>query len=207
MDKFQVPIVVVPRGVLFRAGEFQGFSPSTKTDLAPVILAHHQFMRRGDAEGDIGFKQPVSYIILINRHLNKVFAYQRAVKDKQYPEKRLQGKWSIGIGGHMEQKDVATRSFILDVIYREMEEEFNVKPEKIEIVGFINDDSDSVGKVHIGVVGICYTDKTSIQKNDAESINTGFRSLQELRQIAQTDDIESWSKILIKECLSSLMQP
>lgn len=54
-------------------------------------------MRRGDAEVDPSFKQPIGYAVIRNAQ-GDVFLYQRGNKREEFHESRLAGKWACGIG-------------------------------------------------------------------------------------------------------------
>ena len=109
-------IIVVERNLLFGDDYFEGFKPTEEVDYESRILQNYTVMRRGsteepedhsegNAELNLGFKQPIGYTLIFNSELGKVFAYQRSSKDHEYDEKRLQGKWSWGFGGHIEPLD------------------------------------------------------------------------------------------------------
>ena len=104
MDKNEQLIMVVKRDLLFLEDYFHGFKPNT-VNFESRILKNYEYMKRGLAEDDPNYKQPIAYNIIINPEIEKVFVYQRSPDDKRYGEKRLQGKWSFGIGGHIEKID------------------------------------------------------------------------------------------------------
>ena len=87
-------------------------------------------------------------------------------------EERLHGQSSIGVGGHM--NDVVGADSINEVLrvnaQRELEEEVGLASEdsqNMEYIGFINDDTNEVGKVHMGVVF-----KITVHTSDVEAKET-----------------------------------
>lgn len=63
----------------------------------------------------------------------------------------MEAKWSIGFGGHINEGDKT----YTDGVLRELDEELqNAKFDKqdIPIIGFVNDDTNPVGQVHLGIV-------------------------------------------------------
>ncbi|MEM4369155.1 MAG: DNA mismatch repair protein MutT, partial [Candidatus Woesearchaeota archaeon] len=102
MKKDDKLIMVVEREQLFgKNGEmwFEGFKPHYETDYISIILQKHKYFPRSTAETDPSYKQPIAYLLVVNPVQRSVFVYKRASKDSAYSEKRLQGKWSWGIGG------------------------------------------------------------------------------------------------------------
>ena len=115
-------IIVVNTKTLFGNNYFEGFRPAEEFDYESKILSNYQIMRRGsvaepknhpegNAERNTEFKQPIGYTMIVNPQFKKVFAYQRSSKDSEYKEKRLQGKWSWGLGGHIEPFDAENGNF------------------------------------------------------------------------------------------------
>src|SRR3989344_5938729 len=111
MGKEDEVVMVVPRGLLFKEESFQGFRPQSENsqiDYEARIIQYHAFMKRGSSQGNDpqfaeqnpDYKQPIPYILLVST-AGKIFAYRRSKQDKDYHEKRLQGKWSWGVGGHV----------------------------------------------------------------------------------------------------------
>ena len=195
MDKNEQLIMVVKRDLLFLEDYFHGFKPNT-VNFESRILKNYEYMKRGLAEDDPNYKQPIAYNIIINPEIEKVFVYQRSPDDKRYGEKRLQGKWSFGIGGHIEKID--SKNPIKESMLREINEEIRIPIGFNErILGYINDDTNSVGKVHFGILYIVETDAKEIIPKDKEIKEGKFRSLEEIAKIIGSEDynLEKWSEI------------
>jgi predicted NUDIX family phosphoesterase len=202
MSKDDQNIMVIERKKLFN-GEidaFQGFSPASRVDFESRILDNYTFMRRGDVETDPSLKQPIAYSIITNPSEQKVFAYQRSSSDKNYKEKRLQGKYSWGIGGHIQKSDCDEANPIWDSMMRETREEVTLdgflNP---KVLGYINDDLDSVGKVHFGVLYTAETNSKAVSPKDPEIDNGALMTIGQLDEICSSKDcsVENWSKIAL----------
>ncbi|RLG13937.1 hypothetical protein DRN69_04820 [Candidatus Pacearchaeota archaeon] len=203
MSKENQKIIVVERDLLFGDNYFQGFRPYCEVDYESRILQNLKIMRRGDAEHNPLYKQPIGYTLIIDPNLKGVFAYQRSSKIKEYGEKRLQGKWSWGIGGHIEPIDNISKNPIRESILREViKEEVEIIGTILEeprVLGYINDDSNSVGSVHFGVL---YTLEINgdVKPKDPEIARGSLRTLNHLEFICNSSlyDVEEWSKIALK---------
>jgi predicted NUDIX family phosphoesterase len=191
-------IMVIPRSILFSKGEFQGFSDENIDLILNQIRKNYRFVEREKAEHEPLLKQPIAYCILCNPE-NKIFAYQRASKKQHYSETRLYGKWSWGVGGHIEKHDIkADEDPLITSLVRELEEEVNlsIDPKDITVLGFINDDSDSVGQVHFGLLCLIRVHQSHINTNE-EIVSSGMYSLDELKEIIKKANVENWSRIAL----------
>ena len=194
-------VMVVNKKFLFNNDYFEGFKSHDETDYESRILKNFSYMKREPAENDIMHKQPIAYSIIVNPSLKKVFACKRASKDSKYGEKRLQGKWSWGVGGHIEKVDTVNGNPIHESMLRELGEEVymdgTVTP---KMLGYINNDSDDVGKFHFGVLYILETDSKIVKPKSPEIDNGKLRTIQELEEMCLNPDytVEEWSKISLE---------
>ena len=131
-------------------------------------LTKYEVKRRGDMEEDPTYKQLISYCILENER-DEILVYERLSGGG---EARLHGQSSIGVGGHM--NDVKGADSINEVLrvnaQRELEEEVGLSAQKsqnLAYIGFINDDTNEVGEVHMGVVF-----KINVNSSDVEAKET-----------------------------------
>lgn len=194
-------VLVVPRDLFDRLGAFQGISFETDRFL-PAILdpANNFFLSRDLAEEDPGYKQIIPYAIF--RHGDRYLHY---VRGGGGGEKRLAAKGSIGIGGHINDTDHAAASLDKDTyttgVEREINEELNLTgTHRQEILGLINDDSNEVGQVHLGVVHLFTLESDEV--TSAEDNITGLRFLTLEELAAERERLETWSQI----CLDGLLQ-
>ena len=205
-------IMVIGRDILFKDFTFQGFSPHGKYDFESIILANSQYMEREKAEINSEFKQPIAYTAIINLEDRKIFAYTRSKQDKNYKEKRLQGKFSIGLGGHIDKKENNESNPIKASRDRELKEEVRILgySEEPQLLGYINDDSNDVGKVHFGLLYYLPTDARTISPLDQEIEKCKFYNYKRLGNMINNHDdrgrashffklqnVEGWTRIAI----------
>lgn len=194
-------VLVISRALFEQLGAFQGISLEPGAYL-PAMLdpANNYFMSRDLAEADPSHKQIIPYAIF--RCGDKFLHY---VRGGGGGEKRLAAKGSIGIGGHINDTDYATASLDKDTyttgVDREIDEELNLTGSHTqEILGLINDDSNEVGQVHLGVVHLFTLDNDEVTAAEDNIHDLRFYTIDEL--IERRDQLESWSQI----CLDGLTQ-
>jgi predicted NUDIX family phosphoesterase len=192
-------ILVVRRETIEEIGIWHGLNFDVARYL-PVLLSRENnfFMPRSSAETDPAFKQIIPYVLLV--HGGKVLHY---VRGKKSGEQRLVSKGSIGIGGHMNEQDeglfALDEAAYLEGVRRETLEELKIgTPFRNRVVALLNDDSNEVGQVHLGVVHVFELETPSVEKNEAMITNLSFLTPEELRR--RRDLLESWSQI----CLDGL---
>lgn len=201
MSKFDEQIIVVPRATLFdnEKNAFNGFLSKNDEKGSNIFnaLSQYDVKRRGDMEEDPEFKQLISYCLLENQS-GEILVYERLSGGG---EERLHGQSSIGVGGHM--NDVVGADSINEVLrvnaQRELEEEVGLSAEdsqNMEYLGFINDDNNEVGKVHMGVVF-----KITVSSKDVESKETDTLRIKwiEKGKIESYDDFETWSALILQD--------
>jgi predicted NUDIX family phosphoesterase len=199
MGKMDEIIIVVPRTKLFQ-DESLAFQGVEQTQLRVMLLGkniadNYTTMRRGDAEENTSFKQPIPYCVI--RRGNEVFVYKRLSGGG---ETRLHDKLSIGAGGHMNTvEDAQSFDEVLNVnLSRELEEELAIttKDKKFSYVGFINDDINEVGKVHIGLLVILDIDADGeVEVREKEQLEGEWVTVKELLLPDVYERLESWSQI------------
>ena len=189
-------ILGVRRSLREGLGMFQGLCFDVDRYL-PVLLARENnfFTPRPPAETNPDLKQIIPYVILM--HGDRIFHY---VRGKKSGEQRLVAKGSIGIGGHMNDTDEGLFSFdaaaYQNAVQREVAEEMFVEtPYTNHIVALLNDDSNEVGKVHLGVVHIFQLAEEKARKRESVITEAGFLSIEELR--ARRENLETWSQLCI----------
>jgi len=192
-------ILVIKRNILFEdQTAFSGIKELDEKGIEKylqVISDNKEFLPRSEMEMDINYKQIIPYLIF--KHENKYFLMQR---QSNATEQRLKNKFSLGIGGHIREEDIVSAN-IIDWSKREFEEEIEYNGDyKVKLIGLLNDDSDSVGQVHVGFVflieGNCDTIKVKSELKSGQ--------LLELSQcIEYYDSMENWSKLVFNYLQSS----
>ena len=201
MSKFDEQIIVVPRKVLFKdeKNAFNGFLHKNNIKGKDIFnaLNEYEVKRRGDMEEDSTFKQLISYCLLENEK-GEILVYERLSGGG---EKRLHGQSSIGVGGHM--NDVMGADSINEVLrvnaQRELEEEVGLAKEdsqNMEYLGFINDDNNEVGKVHMGIVFKITVSTTDVEAKETDTLRIKWV---EKGSIESYDDFETWSALILQD--------
>lgn len=181
-------ILVVKRTDLFPNEAFQGLHDVDFQKIMYTVQEKKQFLPRSTMETDPTYKQIIPY--LVYTHKNNYFLMQRHAKAS---ETRLHSKFSFGIGGHIRQEDMQTDS-IFDWARREFHEEVDYEGNlEFNTLGLLNDDSNEVGKVHIGLVLLLIGDTNEIRiKSELQS-----GTLISLNDAAvHYENMESWSQIV-----------
>lgn len=194
-------VLVISRELFDSLGAFQGITFETGRYLSSILdPANNYFLSRDLAEEDPTHKQIIPYAIF--RCGDRYLHY---VRGGGSGEKRLAAKGSIGIGGHINDTDYAASSLDKDTytngVEREIDEELNISgAHSQEILGLINDDSNEVGQVHLGVVHLFSLENDQVTAAEDNIENLAFLTLDELQE--RIDSLETWSRL----CLEGLVQ-
>jgi predicted NUDIX family phosphoesterase len=202
-NKMDEQIIVVPRKALFANEEllFEG-TESRAIRVAKLnenIQKNLGVMRRGDAEENKAFKQPIPYAVI--KRGDEVFLYERL---EGGGEAGLHGKLSIGAGGHMNLDGHNFEESLMNNLNRELEEELDIQSSKkeLKVVGFINSEATPVDQVHIGVLVVLYLDKNAtVTVRETDQLKGSFVDLVALKQTEVYDRLENWSKIAVDTLL------
>lgn len=193
-------VLVIKREVFEQVGLFNGLMFDTERYLDEIFAKGVSFfMPRPQAEKDPSFKQLIPYVIMT--HNGKYLSY---VRGKRAGETRLVSKRSIGIGGHINPIDdmpLFANPFdtYLAAVEREIAEEVTVGANHTNhIVALLNDESNEVGSVHLGIVHYWLLDEPKVERREQMITQMDFMSVAELQEVKDT--METWSGL----CLSGL---
>jgi predicted NUDIX family phosphoesterase len=191
-------VLVVERKVLERAGMFNGLVFDVERYLGQIFVQGvPRFMARSQAEVDPSYKQIIPYVIMACN--GKYLSYIRGTRAG---ETRLVGNRSIGIGGHINPGDdmpLFNTDFYdtyLTAVEREVAEEVAVETKHTDrIVALLNDDSNEVGSVHLGVVHYWTLDEPKVSKREQMITQMAFMTADELQKVRDT--METWSGLCV----------
>lgn len=193
-------VLVVERKLVESVRMFQGVMTDADRYI-PALFAPGagKYLPRSQAEKDPSHKQIIPYVIMCAG--GKYLTY---VRGKRAGETRLVEKRSIGIGGHINPADDMSLfnpyETYLNAVHREVEEEVHVEAEYTErIVGLLNDDSNEVGSVHLGIVHLWELDAPMVSKKEQMITQMEFLNPQQLAAVR--DSMETWSQL----CLDHLI--
>lgn len=188
-------VLVVPRSAFEEVGAFNGVRKNPQDYLEAFLkpgVAH--FLDREIAENSPQFKQIIAYAIF--RHEGRILSYARTAKGN---EARLHDKFSLGIGGHINPIDGIAESLhtYLAGVEREIREEINFSGSASQqLYAVINDDTNEVGSVHLGIVHLFELDTDTVTPNEKALDKLAFRSLDELGGQLYPK-LETWSAICV----------
>ncbi len=189
-------VLVVSRRLFDELGSFQGLCAEPDRYLPKFLDPQNNFfLARASAEEDPNYKQIIPYAIF--HHDGRFLHY---VRGGGSGEQRLAAKGSIGIGGHINSDDEKKSSLSSDTytigVEREIDEELNIiGVHQQKIVALINDDSNDVGAVHLGVVHLFELESDQVTPNEADIGELSFFSVEQLQE--RRDSLETWSQICV----------
>lgn len=189
-------VLCFERKLLDNLGTFQGLSLDVEKYFSAVTSDNTLLYRdRDKVEEDKNFKQLIPYVLILCG--NKILRYRRG---KAGGEKRLHDLMSVGIGGHISDKD-GSYSRYREGMRREIMEEVAIADAEAEAVALINDDTTEVGSVHFGVVHIVRVDTEAVT-NESDIADPEFVTFDEARKDLSV--YEPWSQFCL-EHLDSLL--
>lgn len=191
-------VLVVPRPLFDDLGAFQGVKQDVNVYLETFLAPSNAFfMDRAQAELDPGHKQLIPYAIFT--YQNKILHYTRGGSGG---EARLHDKGSIGIGGHINpvdwQGEEQGMSTYMAGVERETNEELSIAdPFAQTVIGLINDDSNEVGSVHLGVIHEFKLSSGDVTSNEDAIARLTFYTLEELKSPELFEKLETWSQLCL----------
>jgi len=192
-------VLVIERKVLERVGIFNGLMFDVDRYLREIFAQGIPcFMNRSQVEKNPDYKQLIPYVIM--SHDGKYLSY---VRGKRAGETRLVGHRSIGIGGHINPVDWTLFSAepyktYLEAVEREVAEEVSVETSHTNhIVALLNDESNEVGSVHLGIVHYWALDAPNVNKREQMITQMAFMTSAELQGVKDT--LETWSELCVDQ--------
>lgn len=202
----------------------KGFLPIPQSEagslLANLLWQGVYRLRTAELEKNETIRQVIPYVLLSRGP--KWLWYRRPAKNG---ETRLQGRKSLGWGGHVRFEDQmssmlpispgrnnqyvgSTNASLMTAIetaaLRELEEETNLSGGMISPLtfrGLIHDDSDAVGRVHLGLVFTAEVSAGHEPITDSEEIETfGWEEVTSLWGSVGREGVagwEEWSRLLL----------
>ena len=194
-------IAYVPRARLEALNALHhGFWADEDGALYDELAKSAQWGLRAPLEDDPSRKQLIPYVIVhTDRHL---FRLRRL---RTQGEARLHDKLSLGVGGHvakgktgdapqeLHRPDDVLWSGMLEELYEEL---FIDRPLTLTYRGLINDDTNAVGQVHLGVVFSAHHSGVpeEVRVRETEKMAGEWVDLSELE--AKFQGLESWSQMV-----------
>lgn len=173
------------------------------------------FVPREQAENDESIKQIIPVVVFVDEDTGSIVLYQRQAK---HTEQRLAGKWTCAFGGHIDKQDTEGMGDLVEAaLRREIKEETGlvVPTNNVEFSGYIYDNKDAVGRVHLGLLFKCYMSITPeiLEMIKSKEEIADVRLLSEegvfeqiyyhprLKTFVEPLELEGWAKIILKALL------
>jgi len=159
-----------------------------------MIARNGLFRKRSELEEDPLFKQIIPYGIISNKESFYLFKRRSG-----QTEKRLQNLFSLGVGGHMNPSGSmeSKEQYLINELKRELYEEVILLNgcliEDIEFIGFINDDTIPVGRVHLGLLYYIHVSNKEVYINETDKMTADWIDKPGLAEFYE--GMETWSEI------------
>jgi len=188
-------IIGIPREAALPYGAWRGFKRFASVEDGLVEIARLDLVGsarpRRELELDPEWKQPIPYAIALYsaEGERQLFWMDRLAGGS---DRRLHGRASFGVGGHVGADDGG----ILAALEREWSEEVETAAlPRFTPLGLLNDDSDEVGRVHLGVVFLAELFSPEIAVREREKLAGSLVSVESA--VARASELEGWSAALI----------
>jgi predicted NUDIX family phosphoesterase len=189
-------VLVLPRGEIPGGCDFTGVRAADGVLLARLRTAvetHGRYVDRPIAEESPHWKQLIPYVVV--RQADATFLMERTAAGG---DPRLHRKASIGVGGHLNPVDHGEDP-LMSGLSREWAEELEAPwSPAFELVGLLNDDSNPVGSVHLGVV-FSVEAQGPIEVRETEKLTGRMASSAEV--LDAWPRLETWSQLVAAELL------
>lgn len=181
-------VFVVPRSAVIDEAGWYGLRTDGLDGFVAALERDGRYEPRDRMEVDPAFKQVIPYLVL--RDGERYFLMQRTAAGGDV---RLHGRYSIGVGGHLNPGD----GDLLGGLRREWDEELvaDFVPE-FRLVALLNDDTTEVGAVHLGVVVLADARGRPVHVRETDKLSGAFANPAEVA--AGLDHLETWSRIVFE---------
>ncbi|HET6746304.1 MAG TPA: NUDIX hydrolase [Candidatus Limnocylindria bacterium] len=192
-------VLVLPRDRIPGGCEFTGLRPADEAQLAllrQAVADHGRYLDRPLAEESPDWKQLIPYVVLTDA--DRIFLMERTDAGG---DPRLHRKASIGVGGHLNPVDRGQDPLTVG-LRREWAEELDATWEpEFRLVGMLNDDSNPVGSVHLGVVFTVEATGRPVRVREVDKLSGRMATREEV--VAAWDRLETWSQLVAAELLGA----
>jgi predicted NUDIX family phosphoesterase len=179
-------VFVVPRAAVPDSADWHGIRTTDLDRFVDGVERDGRFEPRSTMEHDPSFKQIIPYLVL--RDGPRYFLMQRTTAGG---DPRLHGRYSIGVGGHLNPGDGG----LLGGLRREWDEELIagfVPP--FRLVAMLNDDTTAVGAVHLGAVYVADASGRPVGIRETDKLSGAFAEPGAVAAVR--DRMETWSALV-----------
>jgi predicted NUDIX family phosphoesterase len=190
-------VLVVPRGRVPGGCDFTGLRAAGAPEMAELrraVAEHGRYLDRPEAEESPEWKQLIPYVVVRDGDLTFLMERTSAGGDP-----RLHRKASIGVGGHLNPVD-GGEDPLQGGLRREWAEELQADWEpRFDLLGLLNDDSNPVGSVHLGVVFEVDAAGRPVRVRETDKLDGRMAGPSEVA--AAWDRLETWSQLVASALL------
>jgi predicted NUDIX family phosphoesterase len=181
-------VYVVPRAAVPDEGGWYGLRTDALDTFVAALERDGRYEPRAAMEGDPSFKQIIPYLVL--RDGPRYFLMQRTTAGR---DARLHGRYSIGVGGHLNPGDGG----LLGGLEREWHEELvaDFVP-AFRLIALLNDETTEVGAVHLGAVYVAEAEGRPVAIRETEKLTGSFADPAEVAAVS--DRMETWSRLVFE---------
>jgi predicted NUDIX family phosphoesterase len=181
-------VFVVPRSAVLDDAGWYGLRTDDLDAFVAALERDGRYEPRPEMERDTSFKQVIPYLVL--RDGERFFLMQRTTAGG---DPRLHGRYSIGVGGHLNPGDGG----VLGGLRREWAEELvaDFLPD-FRLVGLLNDDTTEVGAVHLGAVYVADATGRPVAIRETDKLTGSFVGADDI--FAVSDRLETWSRLVFE---------
>ena len=178
-------VFVVPRAAVPDGGGWHGLRTDGLTAFVAGVERDGRYESRDAMEQDPAYKQIIPYLVL--RDGERYFLMRRTSAGGDV---RLHGRYSIGVGGHLNPGDGG----LLGGLRREWAEEVLAEfvPD-FELVALLNDETTAVGAVHLGAIYVADALGRSVRIRETDKLTGGFAEPSRVAEVR--DRLETWSTL------------
>lgn len=191
-------VLVLPRHEVPGGCDFHGIRGAATGDLdvlRHVVRERGSYVDRARAEEDPDLKQLIPYVVL--RDGQRVFLMRRTDAGG---DARLHGLGTIGVGGHLNPVDEGEDALMAG-LRREWAEELDADWEpEFSLVGMLNDDTNPVGSVHLGIVFVVDAAGRPVAIRETHKLTGTFAGPDEV--LAVRGELETWSRLVADALLA-----
>jgi predicted NUDIX family phosphoesterase len=184
-------VLVLPRAGVPGGCDFHGLRTDAVDldELRAAVQVHGRYLERPAAEDDPAHKQLIPYVVVRDGH--RVFLMQRTDAGG---DARLHGRASIGVGGHLNPVDDGEDALMAGLRREWLEELETAWQPDFRLLGLLNDDSNPVGSVHLGVVFTVEADGRAVAVRERDKLTGAFVTADAVH--AAWDRLETWSQLV-----------
>ncbi len=179
-------VLGIPRDLVMADGAWRGILHGEIQRYLALIALHGTYRRRADCENDPTWKQVIPYLVVHDRGSLFLMKRTRAGSDE-----RLHERWSIGVGGHVNPDDGGIAGGLAREWAEELVADWDPAP---VLVGLLNDDTDPVGAVHLGLVYRVEAAGRSVAVRETHKLEGAFVS--PIDALRVYDRMETWSSLV-----------